>query len=295
MRDIEFKSGDDETVRGVLYEPTTPPPHPAIIFAHGLLSTHDEFGDYPARFCARGYLALAIDFRGHGASDGLRGLVSSARNVEDLRHALDFISAQPGVDPARLALVGHSLGGDAVLCTAARDARARAVVAGATVGRLRDELSPGEVLTYRIVSALNQLQKAITRQPLYVPYRVTYADIFADDRCRRAAEAKGFLQRTLPADNIPRLLQQDAYVCARSVRVPTLIVQGELDRVVKPASTRRVYDTLTCEKEWLELKGSGHSFATDGKGAEAFERIAAWLNGVFSIQSPVFSEKPTEC
>ena len=91
MRNIEFKSGNNETVRGVLYEPTTPRPHPAIIFAHGLLSTHDEFGDYPMKFCARGYLVLAIDFRGHGASDGLRGLISSARNVQDLRHALDFI------------------------------------------------------------------------------------------------------------------------------------------------------------------------------------------------------------
>ncbi|MEW5720927.1 MAG: prolyl oligopeptidase family serine peptidase, partial [Chloroflexota bacterium] len=163
-------------------------------------------------------------------------------------------------------------------CTAARDMRVRAVVAGATVGRLRDELSPGEVLTYRVIGAVNQLQKAFTRKPIYLPYRVTYADIFNDDACRRAAQAKGFLQRTLPADNVPLLLQQDAYACARNVRVPTMIVQGELDRVVKPASTRAVYDTLTCEKEWYEVKGSGHSFATDCKGAEAFERIAAWLD-----------------
>ena len=278
MRNIEFKSGDNETVRGVLYEPITPRPHPAIIFAHGLLSTHDEFGDYPMKFCARGYLVLAIDFRGHGASDGLRGLISSARNVQDLQHALDFIEAQPGMDNNRIVLFGHSFGGDAVLCTAARDARVRAVVAGATVGRLRDELSPGEALTYRVIDAVNRAQKAITRKSMYLPYRVTYADIFNDAECRRAAEAKGFLQRTLPADNIPLLLQQDAFACARNVRVPTLIVQGELDRVVKPASTRAVYDTLTCEKEWHEVKGSGHSFATDGKGAEAFERIAVWMN-----------------
>ncbi len=278
MRNIEFKSGNAETVRGALYEPPSPLPRPAIIFAHGLLSTHDEFGDYPEKFCARGYLVLAIDFRGHGASDGLRGLISSARNVEDLQHALDFVETQPGVDSKRIALFGHSFGGDAVLCTAARDARVRAVVAGATVGRLRDELSPGEVLTYRVIGAVNRLQKAITRKPIYLPYRVTYADIFNDENCRRAAEAQGFLQRTLPADNVPLLLQQDAYACARNVCVPTLIVQGELDRVVKPASTRAVYDTLTCEKEWYEVKGSGHSFATDCKGAEAFERIAGWLD-----------------
>ena len=280
MRNIEFKSGNNETVRGVLYEPTTPRPHPAIIFAHGLLSTHDEFGDYPAKFCARGYLVLAIDFRGHGASDGLRGLLSSARNVEDLQHALDFVVAQPGIDSRRIALFGHSLGGDAVLCTAARDARVHAVVAGATVGRLRDELRPGELLAYRVIGTVNRVQKAATRKSMYLPYRVTYGDIFSDEECRKSAEAKGFLQRTLPADNIPLLLRQDTFACALNVRVPTMIVQGELDRVVQPASTRAVYDTLTCEKEWYEVKGSGHSFATDCKGAEAFERIAAWLDAV---------------
>jgi len=284
MRNIEFKSGNDETVRGVLYEPVTAHPHPAIIFAHGLLSTHDEFGDYPTKFCQRGYLVQAIDFRGHGASEGLRGLISSARNVEDLQHALDFIEAQPGIDNHRIALFGHSFGGDAVLCTAARDPRVRAVVAGATVGRLRDELRPGERAAYRVIGAVNRLQKAITRKSMYVPYRVTYADIFNDEECCKSAEAKGFLQRTLPADNIPLLLQQDAFACARNVRVPTLIVQGELDRVVQPASTRAVYDALTCEKEWYEVKGSGHSFATDSKGAEAFERIAAWLDAAFSKQ-----------
>lgn len=59
---IEFQSGS-ETVRGVLHEPATPGSHAAIVFAHGLLSTHQEYGDYPEKFCKRGYLTLAIDFR----------------------------------------------------------------------------------------------------------------------------------------------------------------------------------------------------------------------------------------
>jgi pimeloyl-ACP methyl ester carboxylesterase len=278
MRTIAFESGDHETVRGVAFDPTTPPPHPAIIFAHGLLSTHQEFGDYPEKFCARGYQVLAIDFRGHGASDGMRGLISEARMVEDLRRALDFVSAQPGVDRQRLALFGHSLGGGAVICTAARDARVRALVAGATVGRLRDEIGTSEMLLYRVIDRLNRLQKIVTKKPIYVPYRVSYEHIFADPESRKAAAAKGFLQKTLPADNISHLLAQDAIACAKQVRVPALIVQGEKDAVVQPASVRAVYDTLAGEKELYVVIGSGHSFATDWKGAEAFDHIAAWLD-----------------
>jgi dipeptidyl aminopeptidase/acylaminoacyl peptidase len=278
MRQVEFKSGNAETVRGVLFEPTAPRPHPAIIFAHGLLSTHQEFGDYPEKFCERGYLVLAIDFRGHGASDGMRGLVSEARLVEDLQHALDFIDAQPSIDNKRLALFGHSLGGGAVVCTTARDTRVSAIVAGATVGRLRDEIKPGEMRLYRVVDWLNRLQKNVTRKSMYVPYRVSYEHIFADPESRQVAEQKGFLQKTLPADDIPGLLTQDAIVCAKQVRVPALIVQGEKDAVVQHTSVRAVYDAIAGEKELYVIEGSGHSFATDWKGAEAFEHIAAWLD-----------------
>lgn len=277
MQTVEFKSGN-EWVRGVLYEPTTPPPHPAIIFAHGLLSTHHEYGDYPEKFCARGYLTLAIDFRGHGASEGQRGLMSSERNVQDLQRALDFIQAQPGIDPDRIALIGHSLGGDAVLCTAACDKRVRLVVAGATVGRLRDEIGGAEMMMYRLVDAFNRLQKRFTHKPLYVPYRVTYKDIFASEECRARAQAAGFLQTKVCADFIPLALVQDATACARHVHVPTLVIQGEKDAVVKRASTRATFDAIASkDKEWYAVKDSGHSVWTDGQGEVVFEYVAAWI------------------
>jgi alpha-beta hydrolase superfamily lysophospholipase len=73
-------------------------------------------------------------------------------------------------------------------------------------------------------------------------------------------------------------MQQDAIACARHVKVPALIVQGELDKVVKHPSVRAVYDALPGEKELYEVKGSGHSVWTDSKGSEAFEHIAVWID-----------------
>lgn len=281
MRVIEFQSGK-EIVRGVLHEPNTPRPHPALIFAHGLLSTHQEYGDYPERFCERGYLTLAIDFRGHGASEGQRGFMSTERNVEDLRHAIDYIEGNPGIDNNRIGLIGHSFGGDAVVCTAARDERVRIVVAGATVGRLRDELKPGELTLYRIIDVLNRFQKRFTQRPLYVPYRVTYKDIFANEECRERARSAGFLQTSVCTDFIPVAMTQDATLCAQNVHVPTLVVQGELDAVVTHASTRATFDAIACkDKEWYEVKGSGHSVWTDCQGEAVFNHVAAWIEKHF--------------
>jgi pimeloyl-ACP methyl ester carboxylesterase len=278
MRPIEFPSGDSEIVRGALFEPGDGRPHPAIIFAHGFLSRREEFGDYPEKFCARGYVALAIDFRGHGASAGMRGLISQERMVEDLRRGLDFIDTLPNVDKNRIALFGHSLGGGGVICAAAQDARARAVVASATVCNVLDEVGRGEMLLYRFIDAVNSAQKAVTRKSLYVPYRVTYKDIFADPQARERAAAKKFLQTSTPADNLRLLMKQDTEKCARQLRVPVLVARAELDRVVKRESARRVYDAIPSEKDWYEIPGSGHSFATDGANEVAFEYIGAWLD-----------------
>ncbi|MGE5262714.1 MAG: alpha/beta hydrolase [Acidobacteriota bacterium] len=278
MRSIEFFSGNREVVRGVLFEPAAPRRHPGIIFAHGLLSSHEEFGEYPARFCDRGYLVLAIDFRGHGTSDGMRGLISEDRMIEDLTHALDFLASQPGLDHQRIALFGHSLGGGGVICTTARDARVRAVVAGATVGRLREELGTGELVLYRVMDGVNRMQKTVTHKSLYFPYRVTYEHIYSDPQARQAAAAKGFLQRSIPVDNLPFVLKQDAIKCAKNVHVPALIVLGEKDNVVQPKSVRAVYEALAGEKELYEVIGSGHSFATDCKCDEAFDHIAVWMD-----------------
>jgi len=73
-------------------------------------------------------------------------------------------------------------------------------------------------------------------------------------------------------------MKQDTESCARKLRAPVLIARAELDRVVKLASARKIFDAITSEKEWYEIPGSGHSFATDCASEIAFEHIAAWLD-----------------
>src|SRR3954453_5793873 len=82
--------------------------------------------------------ALRYNSRGVGGSGGdLRlvpesdGWVEGSREAEDVGAALDFLAAQPWVDPARLALVGFSFGSRIVLSYLRRhpaDARVRAAV-----------------------------------------------------------------------------------------------------------------------------------------------------------------------
>ncbi len=279
MREIEFttgKSGENETVRGVLYEPDVSGKYPAVVFTHGLLSRREEFGSYPEQLAARGFVSLAIDLRGHGLSEGQRGFVSEARGVLDIRRALDFLSALPSADATRLALVGHSLGAAFSVCAAAEDARVKALVAIAPPASIRHELKPGEGAVYAIGYRLGNFYKRLTGKSLYFPYRVSINELFHHKASLHAAQQQNFLGRTSPHENARTLVkQQNTLACAERVRVPTLVLIGDHDRIV--STSELVYEKLAGPKEFMRVKDSGHSVMLDGNGAQVFADIAAWL------------------
>ena len=78
-----------------------------------------------------GYVTLRFDMRGCGKSEGEFGRVICLEQVEDLGNALNFLAAQPAVDPERIGAIGSSFGG------------AVAVYAGGTNPRLATVISNG--------------------------------------------------------------------------------------------------------------------------------------------------------
>lgn len=85
----------------------------------------------------RGFAVLRFDFTGLGASEGEFANTNFSSNVQDLVAAADFMGQTIGHGPE--VLVGHSLGGAAVLAAAHEIPEARAV---ATIGAPAD---PGHV------------------------------------------------------------------------------------------------------------------------------------------------------
>jgi len=105
-RSIELKS-EGETLRADLYG--TLPAQRAAILCHGQSWDASGWKDIAPRFVTRGVPALAINFRGYGASSGTTGKWST---VTDLAAAKAWLK-QAGAK--EIALVGASMGGHAVL------------------------------------------------------------------------------------------------------------------------------------------------------------------------------------
>ncbi len=98
---------------------------PAALFLHGIPG-HEKNGDLIADLRDRGVHCMYFHYRGCWGSEGDYHL---ATQVDDAMVALEWLVAQPRVDPARVAVIGISLGGWVALMLAARAPRLRAVAA----------------------------------------------------------------------------------------------------------------------------------------------------------------------
>ncbi|GAA3236693.1 alpha/beta hydrolase family protein [Nonomuraea helvata] len=128
---VTFDSGG-ERLLGVLHLPAGPGPHPIVVLLHGFPGNERNF-DLAQALRRAGYAALVFHYRG---SWGVGGSYSWRHILEDAARVVAAVREDSRLDPARLGVVGHSMGGFAALMTAAADPAVRAVasVAGFNVG-----------------------------------------------------------------------------------------------------------------------------------------------------------------
>ncbi|MET8409563.1 alpha/beta hydrolase [Streptomyces sp. NPDC005195] len=129
-KDVQFRADGALELRGRLFLPDGPGPHPAITMAHGYAAVKEHGLEPFARaFAENGFVVLVHDHRGFGASDGRpRQDVDPWRQIADWRRAISFLESLPEVDPERIGLWGTSYAGGHAIVLGATDRRLRAVV-----------------------------------------------------------------------------------------------------------------------------------------------------------------------
>ncbi len=128
--DVTFVS-DGLTLAGHLRIPAgATGPLPALAFTGPLTGVKEQVtGSYADSLAAAGYVTLAFDHRGFGASEGMpRQHEDPAGKLSDLRDALSWLAAHPAVDGERIGCVGVCLGGGYALRFSAFDPRVKALV-----------------------------------------------------------------------------------------------------------------------------------------------------------------------
>jgi uncharacterized protein len=127
LRDVAFFARDDTKLVGV-YAPSQN--GAAVVLLHGGGGERSDVAPEVAILAGAGFGVLAYDSPGHGESGGKISWGEPERRA--LAAALDFLSEQPGVQPARLAGFGFSMGGYVLAQHASYDERLRAIALAGT-------------------------------------------------------------------------------------------------------------------------------------------------------------------
>lgn len=111
--------GQDVAVVGHLFMPAGDAKVPAVVLVHGSGGIYDAMLDYwPRQFNAAGIAVFALDLfgpRGVASTADDQSLVPFAADVADLFAALRLLATHPRIDAQRIAAMGFSRGGTAVL------------------------------------------------------------------------------------------------------------------------------------------------------------------------------------
>jgi pimeloyl-ACP methyl ester carboxylesterase len=163
-------------------------PTPAILMAHGLVSSSEEFGQWPDLFGERGIASLAFDFRGHGLSGGERTMHQADEHLEDLRRAWYFLASQDQVDSSKIILMGHSLGTVPLLrLLGAHPDRFLGAILMAPPSQASEAIPVVQKMAYQAAYQVAEGIHRLTKWHLHVPYPYDYPDLFADPEAARQA------------------------------------------------------------------------------------------------------------
>ena len=189
-RVVEFRSGK-LLLKAYFWKPAGAGPFPAVLFNHGSGGADAEHtAGMPITqaanilapfFVKHGYAFLYPFRRGHGPSANqapfmqdvlrreeeskgkdarqhLQFVLLTTEQLDDVMAALAFLKSLPGIDPDRIAIAGHSFGGNLTLLATERDRTVRAAV---TFAAAANSWNRSPELRERLTTAIRNTKAAI--------------------------------------------------------------------------------------------------------------------------------------
>jgi fermentation-respiration switch protein FrsA (DUF1100 family) len=288
-QDVEFATEGGVTLRGWLYIPEGPAPHPAITMAHGFAGVKEHGLDRFARvFAEAGFVVLVHDHRGFGASGGTpRFDVDPWVQIADWRRAISFLESHPAVDADRIGVWGTSYAGGHAIVLGATDRRVRAVVAQVpTISGYQQSLRR---VAPDLVPALEASFAEDERRQFHGEPPATQAIVSADPSVPasyRAPDAIAFYNQPVPEgvwENVvtvrstrgARMYEPGTWI-SRVSPTPLLMVVGLRDAITVADLALAAYEQALQPKKLVTIDG-GHFDPYLECFAEASGAATAWF------------------
>ena len=225
------------------------------LFAHCFTCSKDSLAArrIAARLTGAGIAVLRFDFTGLGASEGAFEETTFSSNVDDLIAACGYLSAR-GMQPAML--IGHSLGGAAVLKAGAQMDNIRAVV---TLGA---PYAPDHV-KHNFADHLQEIMQD----------GVAQVDLGGRPFCI----GKAFLDDISAAELGPAI---------RNLHAALLVMHAPLDQVVGIENAQAIFTAARHPKSFVTLDDADHLLSRPEDAEYAAGVIAAWATRYLELSPP---------
>jgi uncharacterized OsmC-like protein/alpha/beta superfamily hydrolase len=252
---IEFAGSLGNTLAARLDLPSIRPRAYAL-FAHCFTCSKDIFAAsrIAAALAEHGVATLRFDFTGLGSSEGEFANTNFSSNVQDLIAAADWLRATYA---APALLVGHSLGGAAVLAAAGHVPEARLV---ATIGAPAD----AEHVVQNFSAHLDQIEQTGAAEVSLAGRPFTIRKQFLDDvREVELAEKISKLKRTL------------------------VVFHAPLDQTVGIGNATKIFTAARHPKSFVSLDGADHLLTRHEDAIFVANTLAAFVERVLPAEEMV--------
>ena len=256
---FDFANAQGEKLAALLDRPDGPI-RAVALFAHCFTCGKDNKA---ARLIAHGLTShgmavLRFDFTGLGSSEGEFANTTFSSNIDDLVAAADHLQKQVG---APAILIGHSLGGAAVLAAAHRIAEARAVV---TMAAPFDPAHVAGLFAERVeeIKAKGEIEVALAGRPFRVR-RALLDDIAGQNLAPRIAE----------------------------LRKALLVFHSPTDESVGIDNASRIFTTAKHPKSFISLAGADHLLRRPSDAAYVAHVVAAWAERYLDMPAQMATSK----
>ena len=241
---FDFPNVRGEKLSALLDRPAGPPVAFAL-FAHCFTCGKDNLAAkrIAEGLTARGIAVLRFDFTGLGASEGEFASTTFSSNVEDLVAAANHLRK---MFRAPAILIGHSLGGAAVLAAARHVEEARAVV---TIAAPADPAHVAGLFRQHVpdIEAKGEVEVALAGRPF---------------RIRR--------------EFIEDIAQHKLEVCLRDLRKALLVMHSPTDAAVGIENASAIFIAAKHPKSFVSLGDADHLLGKRRDAVYVADVIAAW-------------------
>ncbi len=283
--EVDFFSEGDR-IAALLRTPDSDGPFRAIVQGPGWLGLKDAklYVRYHEALVAAGYAVLIFDYRGFGDSDGDRGVLSPARQLQDLVNAVTYLTTRDDIDADAIGVfgTGGTGGGNAVLLAQA-DPRIKAAVSQVPVADGRDWLhrmrSEAEWLAFlagldedrRVRVTTGKGRQVHPREEIMVPTperRATTIKADVDDKIPTAISLSA-------AEEILAYRPIDA---ARQLTTPLLVIGVQGDATTPTDHAEALYAAAHGPKSLIIQNHTTHYAAYDRYWEQTTPRIVEWFD-----------------